>query len=109
LLLSAANKLSAELEPPKDPHRGFEAESGTLASLETSAEASDAAPTAALRQSAVETIAEVNSDWAEWQTRKSTELAQLNRDLAAAGLQPISIPSQSELNARAPESGVDLP
>jgi photosystem II stability/assembly factor-like uncharacterized protein len=109
LLLSAANKLSAELEPPKDPHRGFEAESGTLASLETSAEASDAAPTAALRQSAVETIAEVNSDWAEWQTRKSTELAQLNRDLAAAGLQPISVPSQSELNARAPESGVDLP
>ena len=108
-LLAQAKALQETLEPPKTPHLGFEAESGTLASLETSAEQSDAAPTPALRRTAVETIALVNSDWAAWEQLKSASLAQLNQRLIAAGLRPITIPVGAALRARPPEGGADLP
>ena len=60
-LLASANAVQASLAPSKDPHSGFGAESGTLAALETSAEASDSAPTPALRLSAIDTIAMLNA------------------------------------------------
>ena len=66
-LLAEAKALDARLEPPKAPNAGFEGESGTLAALETSAEASDIAPAAGLREIAAQTVAEVNADWAAWQ------------------------------------------
>jgi photosystem II stability/assembly factor-like uncharacterized protein len=108
-LLAQAKALQAKLEPPKAPHLGFEAESGTLAALETSAEQSDAAPTLALQQTGAQTTAQVNADWAAWQQVKSADLAQLNQRLAAAGLQPITIPTGAALRARPPEGGADLP
>ena len=77
-LLANESALQASLAQPKDPHAGFGSESGTLASLETSAEASDSAPTAALRLSAIETIAKMNADWAAWQKVKSVSLPTLN-------------------------------
>jgi hypothetical protein len=108
-LLAQATALLAKLQPPKAPHAGFEAESGTLATLETSAEQSDSAPTPALRQTAIETIAQVNSDWAAWRQVKTTDLDQLNRSLSAAGLQSITIPTGEALRAKPPEGGADLP
>jgi photosystem II stability/assembly factor-like uncharacterized protein len=108
-LLAEAKALAAKLEPPKAPNTGFGGESGTLASLETAAEASDTAPTAALRQTAIDTIARLNTDWAAWQEVKSTDLDQLNKRLAAAGLKPISIPAGMALHVAAPSGGVDLP
>src|SRR5206468_3819608 len=58
-LLAEAQSLKTKLQPPAAPNAGFEGESGTLASLETSAEASDSAPPAGLQQIAVQTTAEV--------------------------------------------------
>ena len=108
-LLAEVKALAAKLEPPKAPNTGFEGESGTFASLETSAEGSDSAPTSALRQTALATIAQVNADWAAWQQVKSVDLAQLNGRLAAARLQPIELPAGAALTAPAPEAGADLP
>jgi hypothetical protein len=108
-LLAQAKALQAKLEPSKVPNSGFEGESGTLAALETSAEGSDAAPAAGLRQIALETIAQVNTDWATWQQVKATDLAQLNQRLTAAGLQPIVIPAEADLHVVAPDGGEDLP
>ena len=108
-LLAEAKALEAKLTPPKKPHSGFGGASGTLASLETSAEGSDTAPSDALRQTAVQTIAQVNGDWATWQEVKSADLAQLNKGLTAAGLQPITIPPENELSLGEVSGGVDLP
>ena len=82
--------------------RASAGESGTLASLETSAEGSDSAPTPALRQTALETIAQLNADWAAWQQIKSSDLEALNRRLAAAGLQPVVVPGRSRAQRRPP-------
>ena len=60
-LLAEAKALDAKLTPSKAPNAGFEGESGTLASLESSAESSNSAPSAGLRQIAAETIAQVNA------------------------------------------------
>jgi hypothetical protein len=108
-LLADAKALAAKLQAPEGPHAGFGAESGTLASLETSAEGSDSAPTPALRQTATETIAQLNADWAAWQQIKSSDLDALNRRLAAAGLQPVAVPAEAQLSAGPAEGGVDLP
>jgi hypothetical protein len=108
-LLAQAKALSAKLEPPTAPNAGFEGESGTLAALETSAEGSDAAPAEGLRQIALQTIAQVNADWAAWQQVKASDLAQLNQRLTAAGLQPIVIPAEADLHVAAPPGGEDLP
>jgi hypothetical protein len=108
-LLAQAKALAGKLEPPSAPNSGFGGESSTLSSLETSAEASDAAPTAALRQTATATIAQLNTDWAAWQQLKSNDLPQLNRALAAAGLKPIAVPTEMALRIEPPSGGIDLP
>jgi hypothetical protein len=108
-LLADAKALAARLESPKAPNSGFGGESGTLASLETSAEASDSAPTLALRQTAIAAIAQVNADWAAWQAVKSADLERLNRRLTAAGLQPIAVPAGAALRVAGSGDGVDLP
>jgi len=108
-LLTEAKALAAKIEPPEAPNSGFGGESGTLASLETSAEGSDAAPTAALRQTATATIAQLNADWSAWQQVKSIDLAQLNSRLVAAGLKPIDVPTQLALRIAPPSGGIDLP
>jgi len=108
-LLADAKALAARLEPPQTPHAGFEAESSTLAALETSAEASDAAPTPALRQTVIATVAQLNADWAAWQQVKASDLEALNRRFIAAGLQPVTVPPQKQLTTGPAEGGVDLP
>ncbi|HEY6048238.1 MAG TPA: hypothetical protein VIV07_04235, partial [Sphingomicrobium sp.] len=108
-VLAEAKALRAGLEPSKVPNSGFNGESGTLAALETSAESSDAAPTAALRSTAAETIAQLNADWAAWQQVKSGQLAQLNARLQSLGLQPIVIPPEAELIVGEGGGGVELP
>jgi hypothetical protein len=108
-LLAQAKALATKLEPPSAPNSGFEGESGTLAALETSAEASDSAPATGLRSIALQTIAQVNADWANWQKVKADDLAEMNRRLVAAGLQPIVVPAPADLHVAAPEGGADLP
>jgi photosystem II stability/assembly factor-like uncharacterized protein len=108
-LLGEARALRKKLEPPTAPNAGFEGESGTLAALETSAEAADLAPSTGLQQIAAETVSAVNRDWAEWQQTSAGDLEQLNRRLAAARLQPIIIPPESQLRAEPPAGGEELP
>jgi hypothetical protein len=108
-LLAEAKALDSKLQPPEAPNAGFEGESGTLAALETSAESSDTAPAAGLRQIAAQTLAQVSGDWASWQQVKATDLPALNRRLAAAGLQPIAVPPEAELHVEASGDGEDLP
>jgi photosystem II stability/assembly factor-like uncharacterized protein len=108
-LLAQAKALAARLEPSDLPNSGFSGESGTLAALETSAEASDAAPSPALRQTAADTVAQVNADWALWQQLQASDLARLNAALRAAGLAPIVVPPPSELRAGAAAGGMELP
>jgi photosystem II stability/assembly factor-like uncharacterized protein len=108
-LLADAKALLAKLTPATTPNSGFEGESGILAALETSAEGSDTAPAMGLRQVALQTIAQVNADWAQWQQVKAGDLARFNQRLTAAGLQPIAIPPEQELHVAAPAGGADLP
>jgi hypothetical protein len=108
-VLAEARALDAKLEPPKAPNAGFEGESGTLATLETSAEASDTAPSAGLRDVAAGAVAQVGDDWAAWQKVKATDLADLNKRLVAMGLKPIAVPAGAELRIEPPAGGEELP
>jgi hypothetical protein len=108
-LIEAAKALDAKLAPPKAPNAGFEGESGTLASLETSAESSDSAPSAGLRAIAAQTLAQVSGDWAAWQQAKAKDLPDLNSRLAASGLQPITVPAEADLRPEPSGSGEELP
>jgi hypothetical protein len=108
-LLAQAKALQAKLAPPKVPHAGFGGEGRTLASLETSAEGSDTAPSEALRQTALETIGKLNADWATWQQVKAADLQQLNRSIETAGMAPITVPPENALTTGEPAGGVDLP
>ena len=91
------------------PNSGFDGESGTLASLESTAEASDSTPSQGMQSIAAETIASLDVDWDKWQQIKSGDLAALNRSLTAAGLAPITVPAGAALYAEPAGGGVDLP
>ena len=106
-LLAETKALRAKLEPAASG--GFESGSGTLASLETAAEGSDAAPTEAVRQTAAATIAQLNGDWSAWQQVKTADVAQLNARLKAPGLKPIVVPTGAALRVKPPSGGIDLP
>ena len=108
-LVAQARALSAKLTPTDAPNSGFSGESATLASLESAAEGSDAAPSAALQSTAAQTIAALEADWDGWQRIKASDLAALNRGLAAANLPVIAIPQQSELSPVSSGGGEDLP
>jgi hypothetical protein len=108
-LRSEAQSLIAKLQPADEPNSGFKGESGILAGLETSAEASDAAPTAAMRATASETIAKVNADWAAWQQLRAIQLEQFNRKLRGGKLPPILVPTGDELRVGEPKGGEELP
>jgi photosystem II stability/assembly factor-like uncharacterized protein len=108
-LRSEAQALMKKLEPSDEPNSGFKGESGVLAGLETSAEASDCAPTTAMRTIAAETIARINADWESWQQVRGTLLEQLNQKLRAGKLPPALVPSESELRVGPPTGGEELP
>ncbi|MEO7240644.1 MAG: hypothetical protein ABIW16_04520 [Sphingomicrobium sp.] len=94
--------------PPAETHAGFAYSSGVLAGLETAAEKSDAAPTAAMRAVLDETAATVEADWLRWQQRAS-DLSALNQRLVIAGLAPVVVPPPSALHVTAPDAGEELP
>jgi len=108
-LVAQARALSLKLTPSDAPNTGFSGESATLASLESAAEGSDAAPSAALQSTAAQAIAAIETDWDKWQRIKASDLAALNRGLAEAGLRPIVVPGQSELRPSSSGAGEDLP
>ena len=108
-LRSEAQALAKKLEPSDEPNTGFKGESAILAGLETAAESSDAAPSAAMRATAAETIAKVNADWAAWQQVRAAELEQLNQRLKNGKLAPVLVPPESELQVGEPAGGEDLP
>ncbi|MFL6721671.1 MAG: WD40/YVTN/BNR-like repeat-containing protein [Sphingomonas sp.] len=108
-LLSEARALAAKLEPSDVPNSGFAGESGTLAALETAAEGSDFAPSAAMRSTAAETIAAIDAEWNRWQQVRAADLDSLNRGLAAARLAPVLVPGEAELAVPAAGGGGDLP
>ena len=108
-LRSEAQALIAKLQPSDEPNSGFKGESGVLAGLETSAEASDAAPTAAMQATAAETIAKLDADWAVWQKIRAAELQQLNQKFKAGRLPPVLLPSETELRVAPPHGGEELP
>ncbi len=108
-LRSEAQALVTKLQPSDEPNSGFKGESGILAGLETAAEASDAAPTAAMRATDAETIAKVNADWAAWQQTKALQLEQLNQRLKAGKLAPVLVPPENELRVGEPKGGEELP
>lgn len=90
------------------PRAGFAASSGRLAALETAAEGSDTAPTAAMNAVFLETRATLDSDWTRWRAR-ADDLATLNARLVKAGVAPVTIPKTADLRIRAAEVGEDLP
>ena len=108
-LLVQAKALAAKLEPPKAPNAGFEGTSGTLASLETSAEGSDAAPRPASARSPRRRPPRSTPTGPRGSSPRTSDLDPLNRRLKAAGLQPILVPAEAELSIASPVGGVDLP
>jgi photosystem II stability/assembly factor-like uncharacterized protein len=108
-LAAQAQALADKLKPSDVPNSGFDGENGTLASLESAAEASDAAPSQGMQSIAAETIAAVDADWERWQKIKDSDLAALNRALTAAGMPPITIPVGAALNSEPAAGGEDLP
>ncbi|MEO7635779.1 MAG: hypothetical protein ABIS38_09070 [Sphingomicrobium sp.] len=101
--------LVARLEPSTAANSGFAGASGILAGIETSVEASDDAPSPALRATAARAIAAIDSDWSRWQAIRTVDLAALNRKLAAAGFKPVVVPTEGELRTAPPVGGIDLP
>ena len=102
-LAAQARALAAKLEPSDLPNSGFSGESGTLASLETAAEGSDAAPSTALHSTAAQTVAALDADWDQWQRTKASDLAALNKALpqqdwhrSPSRRRPICIPRPPE-------------
>ncbi len=108
-LAAQGRALAASLEPRDLPNSGFAGESKALASLETAAEGSDAAPSTGLQAIAAQTIAAIDADWDNWRRLKTSDLAALNHALAAAGLTPVTVPAEAELNPSLPAGGEDLP
>ncbi len=108
-LADEARALAARLEPPEAANSGFKGASGILAAIETSVEASDNAPSPALRATAAATSAAIDSAWAQWQSLRSADLEALNRKLIAAGLKPVLVPTEGELRIAPPGGGIDLP
>lgn len=108
-LAAQVRALSVKLTPSDAPNTGFSGESATLASLEVAAEGSDAAPSVALQATSAQTIAAIATEWDKWQRIKASDLAALNRSLAAASLPPIAVPQQSELSPTSSGGGDDLP
>ena len=108
-LVAEAKGLLAKLEPSPVPNSGFAGENGVLASLETAAEATDTAPTAAMQETALREIQAINAEWDGWQHVRANDLEQLNRRLSAIGIAPVTIPTGSDLRPGAAEGGEDLP
>ncbi len=105
-LAADVRTFAASLVPK--PRTGFAASSGHLAALESAAEGSDTAPTAAMQAVFAETRATIDTDWAAWRARAS-DLAALNARMVKAGVAPVTIPQSAELRVRAAEGGQDLP
>ena len=108
-LADETRALAARLEPPVGANSGFGGYSAILTGIETSVEASDDAPAAALSSTAATTSAAIDAAWAQWQSIRTTDLAALNRKLVAAGHKPVLVPSEGELRIKPPAGGVDLP
>jgi len=108
-LADEARALAARLEPPEAANSGFKGASGILTAIETSVEASDNAPSPALRATAAATSAAIDSAWAQWQSLRSADLETLNRKLIAAGMKPVLVPTEGELHIAPPGGGIDLP
>lgn len=108
-LADEARALAARLEPPAAPNSGFEGASGILTGIETSVEASDDAPTPAMRATAALASAAIDAAWAQWQSFRAADLEAFNRKLVAAGLKPVLVPSEGALRAAPPAGGIDLP
>ena len=73
------------------------------------ADVADASAISSVAAKVLETIAQVNGDWAAWQKVKTGDLLQLNNALTSAGIQPITVPPENELNLGEASGGVDLP
>jgi hypothetical protein len=107
-LIEGAKSLSAKAQP-SSPNSGFARQSRLLASLESAAESSDSAPSAAMQSTARQSIGEVDAEWGVWQRLQADELLKLNRSLSAAGLAPIIVPEGPDLKTGAVDGGEDLP
>jgi photosystem II stability/assembly factor-like uncharacterized protein len=81
----------------------------TLATIATDVEGSDEAPTSAQREVATRAHTATQADMDRWQAVRSRDLADLNRDLLAAGRQPVTVPDPAHLRAAEPPEGQDLP
>jgi hypothetical protein len=92
-----------------DQATGFSALSGQLAALESDAESADTAPSAAQQQVLASASARLQTAQSHWQALQSDELAKLNADLKAAGIEPVIAPSPDKLEAGEPDEGKDLP
>jgi hypothetical protein len=81
----------------------------TLATVATDVEGSDEAPTSAQREVATRAHAATQAGLDRWQAVRSRDLADLNRDLRAAGRPPVTVPDPAHLRAAEPPEGQDLP
>ena len=107
-LMAEAKALSQKAQP-SSPRSGFAFQSRILASLESSAEGSDSAPSVAMVTTARQSIDDVDLEWNNWQHVQSDDVPKLNRSLSAAGLSPIVVPQGPDLKVEAADGGEDLP
>ena len=107
-LLAEAKSLLAKAQPGS-PDSGFARQSRILSSLESAAESSDSAPTAAMQTTARQSSGEIDSEWGAWQRLRADDLTKLNRSLSASGLKPIIVPEGADLKTEAVDGGEDLP
>ena len=81
--------------------------SGQLAALESDAESADTAPTTAQKAVLASANDRLHTANQQWQTLQAGELAKLDADLEAAGMQPVNVPPPDKLNTG--EQDQDLP
>ncbi|HET6913770.1 MAG TPA: hypothetical protein VFH71_10600 [Rhodanobacteraceae bacterium] len=103
------DKLQGNEDAKLDETTSFGALSGQLATLESDAESADTAPTAAQREVLTSANARLQTANQQWEALQSGDLAKLNADLKAAGMQVVSVPPPDKLDAGEPDEGKDLP
>ena len=107
-LASRIADLIRRATPPAE-RPNFQIDGGILAAIETDLEGADLAPTEPQHTVATQTLAEITTLWTAWTALRDHDLADLNADLARAGLKPVVIPAADQLVVKPARGGEDLP
>ena len=108
-LASVDGALKSILDGNGEHELGLTLAGQTLAIIAADVEGSDDAPTSAQREVATRAHAATHAGLDRWQGIRSGDLADLNRELVAAGRKAVTVPDPAHLQATESSDGASLP